>query len=145
MKFGEPFSWDKISPELEVEETLNDSDKTISVPTGEEWKILWIQVYFAATGTVGTRRLLVEFRDGADDVILYSEAIETVAANGVGQYLWMTSITNAAGPWYGKRVQGIPPDAILKAGYDLRIRDLSAVDAAADDMDIQMMVKKRKT
>lgn len=149
VKFGTEVPWGKISPEVEAEETLNDSDKTISVPSDEEWKILSIRVEYTATATVGTRQFKLEIRDGDNDVI-YEVTNFPITASQIVLCQYLASV----GYWdetdityYGtniRRLESLPDPTILKAGWDIRIRDMSAIDAAADDMIIQIIVKKRK-
>jgi len=52
-----------------IDETLNDSDKTITVTINKKWKILWIHIEYTATATVGNRAIRIELRDSADDII----------------------------------------------------------------------------
>ena len=130
------------NPELQVEESANDSDKTITIPSTEIWEILWIYVYFVTTGTVGSRYIQLSFLDDSDDIIFFAFSPNAQVAS-TGEYYTFYSLgqehieTSAS-----RHFIPIPPTSYLPPGYKIRIRDGSAVDAAADDLNIQMMVNR---
>lgn len=136
--------WDLIQPSLEVEETTNDGDKTISVPSGEEWKILWIHIEFTATSTSGNRRIRLDFRDEENDLIYRSFAINVQIADATEVYEWLPGITGPAEDYATLHTLPLPKDAVLRPSSDIRIQDNSNVASGFDDMIIQMMIKKRK-
>jgi len=119
------------------EEAMNDSDKIITVPANKRWLILSIRIEFNSTGTVGNRTVVVDIRDPSDDVI-FGYALGTQAASlNVIYHICMGHDRLVTGD-----TRGAPLfcPAILEAGYDLHIFDSAAVDAAADDMIIQIMI-----
>jgi len=133
--------WGK--PELQIEETANDSDKPITVPAGQIWRVLWIHVELATTATVGNRQIAIEGRDASDDIIFSESAGAVQAASLTYTYTCQPGAVREAAFVNGQINLPIPPDFILPAGYDVHIFDSAAVAAAADDMVVQMMVEKR--
>ena len=128
---------------LASEEAANDSDKTFTVTVGQEWVILSIWVELVTTAVVGVRQMSVVITDAADDVLGRIDAGMTQTASLTRNYLFglgisdLTAFRNTAYlmtplvPW------------ILPAGYKLRVYDSAAIDAAADDMTVQIMYEYR--
>ena len=125
---------------LEADETLNDSDKTITVTAGQLWQILNIRLEFTTTATVGDRQIVIQWRDDSDDVVGEVKAGVVQAASDTYYYEFAPALADLLAvrdsDWL---MTPLPPTLFLPAGYDLRIWDNNAVDAAADDLIIQMM------
>lgn len=125
---------------LQADETLNDSDKEIEVTAGQLWQVLNLRVEFTSTATVGDRQLVIQWRDGSDDVVGEVRAGVVQAASLTYNYQFGPALADLSAvrdtDWL---MTPLPPTLMLPAGYDLRIYDNNAVDAAADDMIIQMM------
>jgi len=137
------FNWDSVEPELEEEETANSTDKTISVPSDEVWKILTLYVELTTTATAGNRSLGVHIRDAENDIINECQKSENHAASTTVRYVYSkhplghTTATTPTHLW-------APPDLELKPAYDIRVYDVAAIAHGYDDMQIHMLVKKRK-
>jgi hypothetical protein len=135
---------DDWSPSLRVDEGLNDSDKTIAVASGYEWKIQWVWVEYTSTATGGNRQLVVEIQDSALDVIFQMRAGVVQGASVTRYYLFApmgAEITSFRDTTF--LYSPLPPTIHLPTSYVIRVYDNNAVDAAADDMIIQMMVQQR--
>jgi len=130
------------NPVLKDEETINDSDKIITVPANKIWEILWIWVEFVSTATVGNRNLVVVFRDGSDDIICSFEPGVAQAASLSRYFLFAENLPRETAFFNTCRLYHPLPKTILPAGYSIRIYDSAAIDAAADDMIIHMMVNQ---
>lgn len=135
---------DAWHPSLQVDEAANDSDKTLTVPASTEWEVLTIWLEFATTGTATVRQMVVEFQDDSGDVIFQMRAGATQDVSLTYYY--------AFGQAFGAEITSVRdsdflymplPKIILPAGYKIRIYDNNAVDAAADDLNIQMLVNAR--
>jgi len=118
------------------EETLNDSDKSFTVPADTEWQILSLWVELTTTGTAGDRQLVIQTQDGSADVT--GEPIRvgvTQAASLTYKYMLGPALADLTAlrdtDWL---MSPIPPTLILPAAHVLRVYDNNAVDAAADDM-----------
>lgn len=126
---------------LESEETLNDSDKTITVPAGQIYWIEWIWVELTTDATVGARQLEVQFRDNAADVIGVIVPGVTQAASLTYNYMIGPALADHLGVRDGQYIMTpMPPTVFLTAEEDVRIFDNNVVSAAGDDMIIQMKV-----
>lgn len=115
----------------------NDSDKTFTVSSGKVWDVKWVYVSYAATATAGDREICFEVQDASANVIFRAYfstiiiASQTVEATfGVG----LDSMQKTQVP--------IPP-MNLPASYVVRIYDINAVDAAADDMTLRFVYEER--
>jgi len=126
---------------LVSEETLNDSDKTLTVPADTEYQVLWLYLEFTTTATVGDRQIQINILDGAADVIGQIRPNTTQAASLTYYYMIGPSLANQVAVYDTDHIQTpLPPTVFLPATYALRIFDNNAVAAAADDLVIQMAV-----
>ena len=132
-----------LNPTIQQDVTLNDSNKTFTVPASTQWKILWIYIEYTATATVGTRTLAAQIRDSGDDVIYDVRSGLTITLGQARSFVWMPGVTRESAYVDGMAVVSLPTDLWLPAGYDIRINDRGAIDLAADDMIVHMMVDER--
>lgn len=130
-------------PELQADEALNDSDKTITVPAGEEWAIQSIRVELTTTATAGDRQIVVQVRDDADDIVDEAIAGAVQAASLTRNYHFGAGRSDLTAFRDTDHLETPIQPWVLPAGYDLRIFDNNAVDPAADDMALQMLILKR--
>lgn len=127
------------------DETLNDSDKSFTVPASAEWQILTIWVEFTSTGTAGNRQLVIETQDASADVTGQPiRAGVTQAASLTYYYQFGPALADLTAlrdtDWL---MSPIPPTLILPTGHVLRVYDNNAVDAAADDMQVHIYAAVR--
>lgn len=131
---------DEWTVALEADETANDSDKTITVTAGQLWQVLNIRLEFTTTATANNRQIVIQWRDDGDDVVGEVKAGVTQAASLTYYYEFGPALADLTtlrdSDWI---MTPLPPTLFLPAGYNLRIYDNNAVDAAADDLVIQMM------
>lgn len=120
---------------------LNDSDKRITVPVGKKWKILYGNLTLTTSATVGNRRVEFNIRDDADNVLYILRAVNVQTANTGEQYL-LGQFGNYAEDLTEFHLLPIPVNSFLIENYDIRVRDVSATDAAADDLTIRIMVEE---
>lgn len=131
------------TPLLQADENANDSDKSFTVPADTEWDIQNIWIEYASTGTAGNRILMVEIQDDAADVILRITAGAVQAASITRYYVFAPNVSDLTSFRNTSYLTNPLPKLILPAGYVIHIYDSAAVDAAADDMVIQMLLKSR--
>jgi len=118
--------------------TINSSAKTIVVPAHEQWKIHSLIAKLVSTATAGNRALRLSIRKPDDTVIFQTDALNTQAASLTYFYNFMPGAANEdhqAKKWFQN---GLPTECYVPAGYKIKIEDVTAVDAAADDMDIHI-------
>lgn len=128
------------NPTLIEDETLNDSDKVFTVPANRLWHILWIYIELTATATAGVRLMPVTIRDASDDTIYNLPSREGTSAFETRQFLWIAGVEYLSTPTQNHVLQPISPNLVVPAGFDIRIFDSAAIDPAADDMIVHMMV-----
>jgi len=138
--YTRPFGY----PELQAEETANDSDKSFTVPAGEEWVVEWLWVEYTSDANAGNRQLEVEIQDDAADVIAKVVVSVTQAASLTYYYLLAPDVTELAALRDTDKLTTIMPKWVLPAGYVVRVWDNNAVSAAGDDMILQMQVWVRE-
>jgi len=124
--------------------TLNDSDKSFTVPPDEIWELIGVTLEIVATATAGNRVLKVIITDGTN-TLWTSYPSANIAANTAGQLLVNTNGTREA----TARAYFVTPantvassvcDGQLPRGLKLlpgsviRCYDSAAIDAAADDL-----------
>lgn len=131
------------TPSVQADEALNDSDKKFTVPANTEWRIQSIWVEFISTATGGNRQLVVEIQDGSDDVV-FRVITGLVQADTITRYYQFAPHLVHLTAFIDSDYLMTPfPAMVLPATYDIRIYDNNAVDAAADDMVVQMMIEAR--
>ncbi len=127
---------------LQADEALNDSDKSFTVPSVVTWAIDSIWVELTSTATGGDRQLVVQFQDSAADVIAEMRAGIVQADTITRKYLFGFNLPDLASFRDTDFLTTPLPAILLPAGYIVRVFDNNAVDAAADDMVVQMMVRQ---
>ncbi|MFQ5852978.1 MAG: hypothetical protein ACE5JU_20650 [Candidatus Binatia bacterium] len=130
-----------FSFKLVEDEAANDSDKALTVPAGKLWKVMSIYVELATTATTGNRTMLLEIRDSADDIV-YRINIRDVIAASATKYLLFAPSSVWLDDYGGTQTAPLPNPCIIPAGYDIHIYDSAAIDAAADDMEVHMLVQE---
>jgi len=130
-------------PQLQVDEAANDSDKIITVPSSTQWGIYWIHVEFVSTATVGNRQIELRLNDDSTDTIYLMSAGAVQTASLTRTYLFTPGVARETTFIDGQVAVPIPPGLWLPPSFTVRVRDSAAIDAAADDMQIQMLVDVR--
>ena len=128
---------------LVADVTVDDSDKTLTVPATTEYEILSLYITLASTATVGNRQIVILFLSAADVVIGEVKAGVTQAASLTYKYVCNPGVDNATALWSTDTVFMRLPHMILAAGQKVRVYDSAAIAAAADDLTIQMQVASR--
>lgn len=128
---------------IQVEDTaLNSFNKIITVPPGKRWTIRSIFLVITTTATVGTRRTRIDYRDENDNVLMRLPTTVDVLANEVIEQSFIVSGENRANSLDGTVLTILPHDITLIEGWDINIIDTVAVDIAADDIIVRMIVEE---
>lgn len=118
----------------------NDSNKLIIVPDGKQWKILYGIITLVTTATAGSRRMNFRILEGTVELhrvqAVNAQIASTTERYSIGQY--GDSLEAVAGLHY----LPIPLNMILNPGFSIRIQDSNSIDAAADDLTIQIVVEE---
>ena len=130
-------------PVLKADEGADDSDKSFTVPSNTLWEVRSIWVELVTTATAGNRQMIIEFQDDSADIIAQVRAGDIQSASKTRNYLFAPGVADL-GSFRGSNLITTPiPNIILPESYVVRVVDTAAVDAAADDMVVQMMVAER--
>lgn len=126
-----------------VQDQAVGSDKTFTVPAGEEWELVQLYAQVLTTATVGNRLTTVEVQD--DNSVLLSK----IAANAVQAASLDVGYNFAPGlqdqpAIVGKDINTAHPASVLGPGYKLRAYDQNAVDLSGDTVDVRVLVKRRR-
>lgn len=126
--------------------TLNDSDKSFTVPANKAWKLRSVAATIEASATVGSRTLVAVITNGVD-VVVVGPRSGAITASQDGTYYWSDGGVNSitAGDLMSyidlsnvnvvRIVSSMPSGGYyLPSGYVIRIYETAAVDAAADDL-----------
>lgn len=140
------YPWGKGTPVWIRDASLNDSDKSYTVPAGKIWKLIMLEGQLATSATVGNRYLAISISNGTNEVFKANHT----AAIAASQYGMNMVSTNAQRDTTAKKrlddattdqnvtVQSILPEMSIPAGYIIRIWDVAAIDAAADDLTVNL-------
>lgn len=115
----------------------DDSDKIVTVPDGERWELLGVYANLTTTATVGDRQVEIQIATAIG--VLIRLVFGEVQAASVSDKLYaaalgLTTEAHVAGEMIFVRL----PYVQLVAGDTVRVFDSAAVDAAADDLIVQV-------
>lgn len=122
--------------ESDIDVIANDSDKTVTVPADEEWRIDSIGVKFTSTITVGNRQIAIEIIDGAANVIFEARAGIIQTASLVRLYYFAPYMGDLTAFRDTDYLSNPFPQYEITTGWQIRVYDNNAVDPAADDMEV---------
>lgn len=134
---------DSWIPSLQAEEAADDSDKKLTVPADTEWIIESIWIELITSATANDRQLVIEIQDAGDDVVFQWRVGAVQPASQTRYYALAPHLPNMAAFIDTDYLSSPFPRLVLPTGFDIRIYDNNAVDAAADDMTLQVMVSAR--
>ena len=132
-----------LETSLQADVTADDSDKTFTVPAGKSWVLQSVYVRLVTMATVGNRQMEVKLTDGSNNELL------TIRAGAV-QAASLTRFYNF-GPDFGdltafrdtdSLTSPFPVGLTLPTGFKVRVFDKAAIAAAADDMDVRILVEE---
>jgi hypothetical protein len=132
--------WFRMSQQSDA--TLNDSDKTFTVPSGKAWRLVAITARLISTATVGNRQLDVLITDGSDNLLIKYQAGAVQAASLTRDYHFAPNHPQDTGFTNGVMLRALGSDLVLPAGYKVRVYDSAAIHAAADDLTARLLVEE---
>ena len=135
---------DEWTLDYERDATLNDSDKTFTVPALEEWHVLWIYVLFTTTADAGTRQIAIEFYDAAANLVAEVKAGATQVASLTRNYTFAAGLADLmAFRDTDNLMTPLPVGLLLQTDWDIRVYDNNAIQVAADDMIVVINYARR--
>jgi len=133
-----------VEVQLQSDVAVNDSDKSFTVPDREVWEIVGIFVTLISTATAGNREVKLEIQDGGSVVIAEFTARAVQAASLTRKYQFAPCLQNESSFASTDELQtAIPCNFEVNSAWVVRVYDAAAIDPAADDMTVQMIVRKR--
>ena len=128
---------------LTIDAAINDSDKLIVVPAAKQWIIQSVAVNLISTASVGNRQIRVDIRDGSANLLASVAAGAVQAASLTRDYTFAPGLVNQTVFVDDILITSFPEGIILLPTYDVRVYDSAAIDAAADDMIVRLLVRER--
>ncbi len=130
-------------PGININVTVDSSDKTLAVTALKEWILdsVWVELITTSTATV--RQIVVEIQDGSANVIARFIAGATQDISITRYYLFAPGIVTSAAFIDADYLTTPMPELHLPAGYVIRVYDNNVVDAAADDMEVTIRYRER--
>ncbi len=125
------------------EETANDSDKTFAVPAGYEYHFLSIRVELTTTATAGNRQIAIQALDPAADVLDEIRPGLVQAASLTYNYTFSPPCADLTEIRDTDYLMTPLPIWVFTPGYSIRVYDNNAVAAAADDMQVHILLARR--
>ena len=124
---------------------INDSDKSFVVPAGEEWEVLYVQAQLITTADAGTRQMVVEVLGPGAELLGRYSAGATQGISLTERYQWGANLSDQSTPIGLELTVSMPSNLRLGPGFTLTIKDLAAIQPAADDMEVRFAVARRRT
>lgn len=128
--------------------TANDSDKIVLTAPNTNTnrkliEILQVHVVLTSTATVGNRQLVMHIQDDTDTIVADYHAGAVQAASLERHYAFAQGVYRETSFVDGSIQVPFPVEGtVLLPGWDLRIYDSGAVDAAADDMTVDVIYRE---
>jgi len=120
---------------LITDTTINSNDKTIVVPDGVLWKIIFIRVLFASSSTSGNRLIVLRLLDPDSNIIYAVTAGDNQVANKNVHYNFMPGAPRDSTAVNSIMHIPLPQDLHFPAGYGVRVLDSPDV-SGLDDMEV---------
>jgi len=120
----------------------DDSDKTFVVPAGKQWGLRSVYAKLVTTATAGNRQLDVLLTDGSDNIVAKFVAGAVQAASLTREYVFAPQHPQETAFTGGLMLRALAGDVVLPTGYKVRIFDSAAIAAAADDLDLRLLVEE---
>ena len=120
---------------------LNDSSKDFVVPSNTNYRLLYGNVNYVSTATVGDRQLELQILDGSSNIVYKVSAGVVQAASLTVDYSFVPGAVREGTVFNGELIVPIVSDLYIPSAFTIRVIDSAAVDAAADDMIVRLMVE----
>lgn len=125
-----------------LDETLNDSDKSFTIPAGESWLIKSIIAKLITTATVGNRRLSLFVISDTPISLHFTYSLNVQTASSTEYYTFQPNVGNILEPISTLHYIPLPSNMLLLSGWQLRVFDSANIDTAADDMFVSIFYER---
>ena len=134
----------KIGLVLTEDVTLNDSDKSFVVPAEQMWEVLSVRALLATTVVAGARQMAVEVQGTGGEILGQYVAGATQIENLTNRYTFAPGLTDQNTRRSSELTTPLPSRLILGPAMILRVYDIAAIDAAADDLEVRILANRRE-
>jgi len=127
----------------EIDDTLNNSNKSFVVPQFKRWKILAIYAKLSTTSTTGDRRMCLDIRDTSGNFLykVFCSSVQT--ASTVKEYMFVSGLYRDETTFnLDLAIMSIPVDMILVETDILRVYDLIGIAPTADDLQVHIVYEE---
>lgn len=121
-----------------IDDTLNDSDKTFTVPAGRLWWVQLIFIDFTSTAIVGFRIIRIFITTDGTNTVLSHQLPIAQAASLNRRFTFAPAYPENTAFNGFDALFPLPTRLLIPAGGTIRILDNSAIDPTADDMLIRI-------
>lgn len=125
-----------------IDTTPNNSVKRFTVPAGEVWEVLSVNVRFTSSATAGNRQVVCIVRPPTGFEIARGSAGATQAANQLRTYTFGMGV-NDQSAFIATYMTVAMPRIVLAENWQLEALDVTGVDPTGDDMEIRIAYLKR--
>jgi hypothetical protein len=122
--------------------SANDSDKSWTVPDGEQWEFLHAHVILVSSATAGNRLLALSITDASGNLRMDVVAGAVQAESLTRHYALMKGIYRETSFVNDEIQMPIPESLFIHAGGVIRVYDSAAIDPTADDMTVAFSIRK---
>ena len=124
------------------DDSVDDSNKTWTVPDNEIWKITRACVSYTSSVTVGNRVFTLQEENASGGVLQRLVSGKVQAASATVSYCCLQGIFRETTVVNGSLQVPLPADFYIPGGHSFRVWDSSAIDPAADDMVVNFQYEK---
>ncbi len=117
---------------------LNDSNKTLTMPDGH-WRVESIRIEYTATGDAGNRLMEIRYLDKDGNIVWATELLPAYVASDVRITNFSPSDRLLAAVDAGNEGSQHCAAAVPSGG-SIQVLDVAAIQAAADDMVVRVVV-----
>lgn len=123
--------------------STNDSNvEVLTCPARSMIEILQVHVVFTSTATVGNRQVRLKVQDEGDTLVSDFSAGSTQAASLTVHYVFARGVYRETAVVDSEIHCPFPFGTVLLPSWDLAVLDNAAIDAAADDMVINIIYEE---
>lgn len=115
---------------------------SITVPSGEYWRIVYVTSVCTTTATVGSRYFVLEAIDGSSALVAGYPCRALPTASGTFYLLWLWCKTFTSAFKNNRILTAFPTDLWLSPGWQLQVADTSGIDISNDAQTLHIQYQR---
>lgn len=123
------------------DEVLNDADKTFTVPSGKQWKLLYGRFFLVSSAQAGNRRMRFRVTDSDNNEFYSLDARNNQAASVTEAYI-LGNFVDVEETVNQIHTIPIPTNFIIPENFIIRISDSASIDLAVDDLTVNLIIEE---